>query len=265
MLIDGDVNHSHIMYLDSKPQRVDIDGKPHVFRFVDNFRTLLINGHPFKAEFGRNPMVVHVNQIKHYLRLTSLPRGVQVGKPLPTRDEIFAEADLGSEVGGEAPMDLDEDSQDQSKGTNLDRFMNNLMSSPAVTKPEKDYEGKNEAEKSAKDQPSAEGQKSEQPSTPSVDVQKLWASLLGAGLVSKNAENAIPGLETGLTPQATGPTKKVPEEEKQVEAEKELEPNSTVIPKTEGPVKKKINWNEHSIIKKINPVKLESRHETIKT
>jgi len=38
--------------------------------------TLLINGHPYKTRFGSTPMVVYVNQQPHYVRLTSLPDGV---------------------------------------------------------------------------------------------------------------------------------------------------------------------------------------------
>ena len=47
--IDGDLNQQVRLYLDAKPQRVDIDGKPHVLRFADRLKTLLINGHPFKV------------------------------------------------------------------------------------------------------------------------------------------------------------------------------------------------------------------------
>ena len=39
---------------------------------------LLINDHPFRTEFGGMPMVVYVNQVKHYLRLTALPGGVKL-------------------------------------------------------------------------------------------------------------------------------------------------------------------------------------------
>ena len=49
LIIDGDLNQQVRLYLDAKPQRVDIDGKPHVLRFADRLKTLLINGHPFKV------------------------------------------------------------------------------------------------------------------------------------------------------------------------------------------------------------------------
>ena len=54
LIIDGDLNQQVRLYLDAKPQRVDIDGKPHVLRFADRLKTLLINGHPFKVRFKLN-------------------------------------------------------------------------------------------------------------------------------------------------------------------------------------------------------------------
>ena len=63
------------MFLDQKPQQLEIAGKAHIVQFVEGFRTLTINGHPFKSDFGGFPMVVSVQGKKHYLRLTSLPVG----------------------------------------------------------------------------------------------------------------------------------------------------------------------------------------------
>merc|ERR1712018_462047 len=45
---------------------------------VQGLKMLLINGHPFRTEFGGMPMVVYVDQVKHYLRLTALPAGVKL-------------------------------------------------------------------------------------------------------------------------------------------------------------------------------------------
>ena len=90
-MLDGNVENAKVMFLDDKPQRLDIDGKPHIFQFVEQFRTLLINRHPFRTDFGGNPMVVYVNHVMHYLRLTALPRGVKVGQPMKTREEVFKE------------------------------------------------------------------------------------------------------------------------------------------------------------------------------
>lgn len=48
LIINGDLTAQHRLYLDAKPQKIVIDGKPHVLRLVQALRTLLINGHPFK-------------------------------------------------------------------------------------------------------------------------------------------------------------------------------------------------------------------------
>ena len=57
---------------------MNIAGKQHILKFVQGLKLLLINGHPFRTEFGGMPMVVYVNQVKHYLRLTALPAGVKL-------------------------------------------------------------------------------------------------------------------------------------------------------------------------------------------
>ena len=233
LLIDGDVHNSHLMFLDEQPQQIDIGGKPHIFKFVEHFCTLLINGHPFKAEFGRSPMVVHVNQVKHYLRLTALPRGVQIGVPLPSREQVFAEFENHETLENPVQPPVDEDSN-QHEGTHLDHFMNNVMSSPAVqAKPEKTAEN------------------SEKPAENPVDVQKLLASLVGAGLIKKTNENSIPGLDSPV----------VEKVEKKVENEAKID-----IPeeKKEEPKRPKIDWQIHSTIKKIRPVVLMTRDPSIK-
>ena len=78
LIIDGNINTIVTIYLDSKPQIVNIAGKQHILKFVQGLKMLLINGHPFRTEFGGMPMVVYVNQMKHYLRLTALPAGVKL-------------------------------------------------------------------------------------------------------------------------------------------------------------------------------------------
>merc|ERR1712038_1957219 len=77
-LLDGNMNGRIPIFLDRKPQRIDIAGKPHIIQFVDGFKTLTINGHPFRSDFGGFPMVISVLGKKHYLRLTSLPQGVNL-------------------------------------------------------------------------------------------------------------------------------------------------------------------------------------------
>ena len=63
------------LYLDSKPQAVDIAGKPHIFRFAKGLKFLVINSHPFKTDFGGYRMTVCVNNREHFLRLTAWPPG----------------------------------------------------------------------------------------------------------------------------------------------------------------------------------------------
>ena len=77
-LLDGNLVDRMPVFLDNKPQRIDIAGKPHVIQFVEGFKTLTINGHPFRSDFGGFPMVISVNGKKHYLRLSQLPSGVNL-------------------------------------------------------------------------------------------------------------------------------------------------------------------------------------------
>merc|ERR1719499_876584 len=77
-LLDGNLMDKVPIYLDRKPQLLDIAGKPHILQFVEGFKTLTINGHPFRSDPGGFPMVISVMGKKHYLRLTSLPEGVSI-------------------------------------------------------------------------------------------------------------------------------------------------------------------------------------------
>ena len=95
-LLDGNVMDKVALFLDRKPQHLEIAGKAHVLQFVEDYRTLTINGHPFRADFGGFPMVISVGGKKHYLRLTNLPMGtvlpspgsLQVSRPItPTNDQ----------------------------------------------------------------------------------------------------------------------------------------------------------------------------------
>ena len=80
-LLDGNVMDKVALFLDRKPQHLEIAGKAHLLQFVEDFRTLTINGHPFRADFGGFPMVISVGGKKHYLRLTSLPMGTVLPSP----------------------------------------------------------------------------------------------------------------------------------------------------------------------------------------
>ena len=112
LIIDGDINTIVTIYLDSKPQLVIIAGKQHILKFVQGLKMLLINGHPFRTEFGGMPMVVYVNQIKHYLRLTALPGGVKLNNiKLWNMDENQQNANSTS-MSGSKPNSPKNSSQD---------------------------------------------------------------------------------------------------------------------------------------------------------
>ncbi|RZF38691.1 hypothetical protein LSTR_LSTR003497 [Laodelphax striatellus] len=74
-----DARHHYTLYLDPKPQRFDLDGVPHIIRFVQALETTVINGVPFKFEFGGLPRPIYSRGKKHYVRLTNLPQGVVPG------------------------------------------------------------------------------------------------------------------------------------------------------------------------------------------
>ncbi|XP_033607972.1 uncharacterized protein LOC111866139 isoform X3 [Cryptotermes secundus] len=67
------------VFLDAKPQRFDIENKPHVLHFVKALSTVLINGQPIKVEFGGVPKPIIVHGKKHFIRFTMLPRGIRPG------------------------------------------------------------------------------------------------------------------------------------------------------------------------------------------
>nr|CAD7591773.1 unnamed protein product [Timema genevievae] len=67
------------VFLDAKPQRFDIEGKPHILRFVDALMRVMINGRPFPVEFGGLPKPILVRDKKHFIRFSVLPRWVRPG------------------------------------------------------------------------------------------------------------------------------------------------------------------------------------------
>lgn len=59
--------------------RFEIEGKPHTLEFIDSLQTVLLNGRPFKVEFGGLPKPIIVRDKKHFIRFSVLPRGVRAG------------------------------------------------------------------------------------------------------------------------------------------------------------------------------------------
>ncbi|KAG0706572.1 Pre-mRNA cleavage complex 2 protein Pcf11 [Chionoecetes opilio] len=68
------------LFLDAKPQRFNIDGKPFVMQFTDSLRAITINTVRFHVEFGGLPIGISVRGFRRFLRFTSLPPGVVPGK-----------------------------------------------------------------------------------------------------------------------------------------------------------------------------------------
>lgn len=56
-----------------------IDGKPQVFEFIDALERVLLNGRPFKVQFGGLPTVIIVRGKKHDFRFARLPAGTRPG------------------------------------------------------------------------------------------------------------------------------------------------------------------------------------------
>ena len=236
MILDGDPWRSSMMFLDEKPQRIDIHGKPHVFNFVDNFRTVLINGHPFNFKFGGDAMAFYVNGRKVHFRLTALPPGIRAGQPLKTHEEVFNPV-----AQPEAMEGVEDESSQGAASVGLDRFINNVAESPTTEKlPSKFF--KNEAAVEEPPQPQTTSQK-----PAPIDFDKLFSNLKKAKLIG------IPGLDSSQ-----------PEAEVKKEAEAEQVPEKAEVEATVKP-EKKINFDLFSTIKPIQPVVLVNGHSSLST
>ena len=285
LIIDGDINYPVTLYLDAKPQRIDIAGKPHIFRFVEGIKRLLINGHPFTTHFGGMPMVVYVNQEKHYLRLTTLPEGVRPDR-VGLRNLYERKAGtspLHPTQGGPAspPMLTNENSMEPPESGSFenkafDRILS-MMPSPITPRLDKDKRRLTSQYSSSADgvlteskpKPvSAEMASSKanstaelKPETPPVDIHDLWSQLLGAGLVAGGQSGGgIPGLEAQST--AAKNVDPAPQEKKEinntsVKSEKEVTPNvaaAATAAATKTPEK----------VETVKPVVLKSHHKSLK-
>lgn len=80
MIIDA---HSVIpVYLDLKSQHFEMDAKRFTLQFKDALRTAVVDGNPYSVDFGGLPMAIHLDGRKHFVRFSSLPRGVEPGRVL---------------------------------------------------------------------------------------------------------------------------------------------------------------------------------------
>jgi len=67
------------VYLDAKPQRIDVGNTPLILRFIDGLMRAMINDQPFKVNYNGPPQAIIVRGTKHYLRFTGLPSNVRPG------------------------------------------------------------------------------------------------------------------------------------------------------------------------------------------
>ncbi|XP_014235867.1 pre-mRNA cleavage complex 2 protein Pcf11-like isoform X2 [Trichogramma pretiosum] len=67
------------VFLDAKPQLIEIEGKPIILKFIDSLKVVLLNGKAFPVEFGGLPKPVVIQGKKHFLRFSALPMGFKAG------------------------------------------------------------------------------------------------------------------------------------------------------------------------------------------
>lgn len=68
------------VFLDSKQQVFDVDGKMHTIQFADYLMSVIINNESSTVEFGGLPKSFYVRDKKHFIRFTALPNGITPGK-----------------------------------------------------------------------------------------------------------------------------------------------------------------------------------------
>ncbi|XP_050545811.1 uncharacterized protein LOC126908031 isoform X2 [Daktulosphaira vitifoliae] len=74
-----DNNFTVPVYLDAKPQRIDVGNTALILRFIDGLMRALINDQPFKVNYNGPPQAIIVRGKKHYLRFTGLPSNIRPG------------------------------------------------------------------------------------------------------------------------------------------------------------------------------------------
>jgi len=67
------------VYLDAKPQRIDVGNTALILRFIDGLMRAMINDQPFKVNYNGPPQAIIVRGNKHYLRFTGLPSNIRPG------------------------------------------------------------------------------------------------------------------------------------------------------------------------------------------
>jgi len=67
------------VYLDAKPQRIDVGNTALILRFIDGLMRAMINDQPFKVNYNGPPQAIIVRGNKHYLRFDRLPSNIRPG------------------------------------------------------------------------------------------------------------------------------------------------------------------------------------------
>lgn len=67
------------VFLDAKPQRIDVGNTALILRFIDGLMRAMINDQPFKVNYNGPPQAIIVRGNKHYLRFTGLPTNIRPG------------------------------------------------------------------------------------------------------------------------------------------------------------------------------------------
>ncbi|XP_018017984.2 uncharacterized protein LOC108674534 [Hyalella azteca] len=80
LVVNANTKRMMPVYLDAKPQRITIDGKIHVLKFVNKFLTVNINTVNFPVSYGGLPTSVSVRQIRKYLSFSALPPDIIPGE-----------------------------------------------------------------------------------------------------------------------------------------------------------------------------------------
>lgn len=74
-----DDNYQVLVYLDAKPQCIDIGRHTLVLRFVDKFKAVLINNQYFVVDYGGKPLKIRMGGYWYSLKFQELPSHVQPG------------------------------------------------------------------------------------------------------------------------------------------------------------------------------------------
>ncbi|XP_014231028.1 uncharacterized protein LOC106655241 isoform X3 [Trichogramma pretiosum] len=101
------IDHSKVqtIFLDAKPQIVQFGDIECTLEFVDSLKRVLLNGKPFPVDFGGFEKAIILNDKKHYLRFSKLPKNVLPGhtkiigmkgeQAIPVQPKLYTDKKLG--------------------------------------------------------------------------------------------------------------------------------------------------------------------------